>query len=311
MNLFQRGEARSGSGSPSTSPASRSQVDNGSPSRGKGSVVAHLAMGLMAIYFLLPFWWLVVAATKDNDGLFQSASLWFSDFNLFENLKLLFSQENGIFLTWLRNSAFYAVISGVGATAISALAGYAFAKLRFPGRNALFALLLGLIMVPATALVLPTYLLMAQAGLIDTIWSVILPSLLNPFGVYLLRVYVYDSIPEEMLEAARIDGAGEFRVFTSVALPAMKPALVTVLLFSMVASWNNFFLPLVMLSDDQLYPLTVGLRAWYMSAIMGNGGAATFNVIITGALVAIVPLIAAFLMLQRYWRGGLTIGSVK
>ncbi len=277
----------------------------------KGSVAAHLVMGLLAIYFLLPFWWLLVAATKDNDGLFQSASLWFSDFNLFENLRLLFSQENGIYLTWLRNSAFYAVVSGVGATAISALAGYAFAKLRFPGRNALFALLLGLIMVPATALVLPTYLLMSQANLVDTIWAVILPSLLNPFGVYLLRVYVHDSIPEEMLEAARIDGAGEFRVFTSVALPAMKPALVTVLLFSMVASWNNFFLPLVMLSNDDLYPLTVGLRAWYMSAIMGNGGAATFNVIITGALVAIIPLIAAFLMLQRYWRGGLTIGSVK
>ncbi|SDT78292.1 carbohydrate ABC transporter permease [Actinoplanes derwentensis] len=277
----------------------------------KGNVAAHLAMGLMAIYFLLPFWWLLVAATKDNDALFQSSSLWFDGFNLVENLKLLFSQENGIFLTWLRNSAFYAVVSGVGATAISALAGYAFAKLRFPGRNALFSLLLGLIMVPATALVLPTYLLMSQADLIDTIWAVILPSLLNPFGVYLLRVYVHDSIPEEMLEAARIDGAGEFRVFTSVALPAMKPALVTVLLFSMVASWNNFFLPLVMLSNDDLYPLTVGLRAWYMSAIMGNGGAATFNVIITGALVAIVPLIVAFLMLQRYWRGGLTIGSVK
>ncbi|GAA0436268.1 ABC transporter permease [Actinoplanes capillaceus] len=277
----------------------------------KGSVAAHVVMGLLAIYFLLPFWWLLVAATKDNTGLFQSASLWFSDFHLIDNLRILFEQDGGVYLTWLRNSAFYAVISGVGATVISALAGYAFAKLRFPGRNALFALLLGLIMVPATALVLPTYLLMSQANLVDTIWAVILPSLLNPFGVYLLRVYVHDSIPDEMLEAARIDGAGEFRVFTSVALPAMKPALVTVLLFSMVASWNNFFLPLVMLSDDQLYPLTVGLRAWYMSAIMGNGGAATFSVIVTGALVAIVPLIAAFLMLQRYWRGGLTIGSVK
>ena len=277
----------------------------------KGSVAAHIVMGLLAIYFLLPFWWLLVAATKNNDGLFQSASLWFSDFQLIDNLRLLFQQDGGVYVTWLRNSAFYAVVSGVGATVISALAGYAFAKLRFPGRNALFALLLGLIMVPATALVLPTYLLMSQANMVDTIWAVILPSLLNPFGVYLLRVYVHDSIPDEMLEAARIDGAGEFRVFRSVALPAMKPALVTVLLFSMVASWNNFFLPLVMLSDDQLYPLTVGLRAWYMSAIMGNGGAATFNVIVTGALVAIVPLIVAFLMLQRYWRGGLTIGSVK
>lgn len=197
----------------------------------KGSAAAHVVMGLLAVYFLLPFWWLLVAATKNNDGLFQSASLWFSDFHLIENLKLLFHQDNGVYLTWLRNSAFYAVVSGVGSTVISALAGYAFAKLRFPGRNGLFALLLGLIMVPATALVLPTYLLMSQANMVDSIWAVILPSLLNPFGVYLLRVYVHDSIPDEMLEAARIDGAGELRVFRSVALPAMRPALVTVLLF--------------------------------------------------------------------------------
>ncbi|MFI1992307.1 carbohydrate ABC transporter permease [Actinoplanes sp. NPDC020271] len=277
----------------------------------RAGIVPHLVMGVMAIYFLLPFWWLLVAATKDNDGLFLSAPLWFSDFHLVDNLKTVFSQENGIYLVWLRNSALYAVISGVGATAVSALAGYAFAKLRFPGRTKLFALLLGLIMVPATALVLPTYLLMSKAGLVDSIWAVILPSLLNPFGVYLLRVYTHESLPDEMLEAARIDGAGELRVFTSVALPAMRPALVTVLLFSMVASWNNFFLPLVMLSDDHLFPLTVGLRTWYMSATLGNGGEALFNVIVTGALVAILPLIVAFLLLQRYWRGGLTIGAVK
>jgi multiple sugar transport system permease protein len=269
-------------------------------------------MALMVLYFLLPFWWLVVAATKDNDALFGSAPLWFSgDNNLFSNLSLLFAHENGVYLRWLRNSALYAVASGVGATAVAALAGYAFAKLRFPGRNALFAALLGLIMVPGTALVLPTYLLMSEAHLTDTVWAVILPSLLNPFGVYLLRVYAHDSVPDEMLEAARIDGAGEFRVFRSVALPAMRPALVTVLLFTMVAAWNNFFLPLVMLSDSELFPLTVGLRTWYLSATIGNGGPALFNLIIVGVLVAILPLIVAFLLLQRYWRGGLTIGSLK
>jgi multiple sugar transport system permease protein len=269
-------------------------------------------MALMAAYFLLPFWWLLVAATKDNDGLFGSAPLWFSgDFKLFDNLSLLFSHDGGVYLKWLRNSALYSVVSGIGATAIAALAGYAFAKLRFPGRNMLFAALLGLIMVPATALVLPTYLLMSEAGLTDTVWAVILPSLLNPFGVYLLRVYAHDSVPDEMLEAARIDGADEFRVFRSVALPAMRPALVTVLLFTMVATWNNFFLPLVMLSDNDLFPLTVGLRTWYQSATLGNAGPALFNVIVVGALVAIVPLIVAFLLLQRYWRGGLTIGALK
>jgi multiple sugar transport system permease protein len=270
-------------------------------------------MAVMAVYFLLPFWWLLVAATKNNDGLFGSQPLWFGgDFSLFDNLSRLFTQDDGVYLKWLRNSALYSVVSGFGATAVAALAGYAFAKLRFPGRNALFAALLGLIMVPMTALVLPTYLLMSEIGLTDSVWAVILPSLLNPFGVYLLRVYAHDSVPDEMLEAARIDGAGEFRVFLSVALPAMRPALVTVLLFTMVATWNNFFLPLVMLSDDDLFPLTVGLRTWYQSATIGSGGGqALFNVIVAGSLVAIIPLIIAFLLLQRYWRGGLTIGAVK
>ncbi|WP_043633331.1 carbohydrate ABC transporter permease [Nonomuraea candida] len=292
-------------GAPATSAA---------PARrpGGGRIASHAVMAVMTVYFLLPFWWLLVAATKDNDGLFGSQPLWFGDgFALFDNLSLLVTQDGGVYLKWLRNSALYAVVSGVGATAIAALAGYAFAKLRFPGQGALFAALLGLIMVPATALVLPTYLLMSEAGLADTVWAVILPSLLNPFGVYLLRVYAHDSVPDEMLEAARIDGAGELRVFTRVALPTMRPALVTVLLFTMVATWNNFFLPLVMLSDNELFPLTVGLRTWYMSAIIGNGGPALFNVIVVGALVAIVPLIIAFLLLQRYWRGGLTVGALK
>jgi multiple sugar transport system permease protein len=277
-----------------------------------GRITSNVVMALMGLYFLLPFWWLLVAATKDNNGLFTTPPLWFSTHNAFiSNLTLLFQQNDGLYLRWMLNSALYAVASGVGATAISAMAGYAFAKLQFPGRNLLFALLLGLIMVPATALVLPTYLLMSKIGLVDTVWAVIVPSMLSPFGVYLLRVYTHDSVPDEILEAARIDGAGELRIFRSIALPTMRPALVTVLLFTMVAAWNNFFLPLVMLSDDRLFPLTVGLRAMYQSATIGNGGQALFNVIVTGAFVAILPLIAAFLLLQRYWRGGLTLGSLK
>lgn len=289
----------------------RNQLAADSPSTG-GRYLSTAVLGLMAIYFLLPFWWLITASTKNNEDLISSPALWFgSTFSLFTNLGELFSRGNGIYLKWVLNTVLYAGVSGLGATAVAALAGYAFAKLRFPGRNLLFSLLLGLLMVPATALVLPTYLLLSNLNLTDTIWAVILPSLLNPFGVYLLRVYAHDSIPDEMIEAARIDGAGEFRIFWSVVLPVMRPALVTVLLFTVVATWNNFLLPLVMLSNDQLFPLTTGLRAWYQSAIIGNGGEALFNLVAVGSLVAILPLIAAFLMLQRFWRSGLTLGSVK
>ncbi|MEU7722926.1 carbohydrate ABC transporter permease [Streptomyces tibetensis] len=275
-------------------------------------VTVNVVMVAMILYFLLPFWWLVVAATKGNDALFSTAALWFhSPGSFFTNLRQLFTYNDGEYLRWMGNTAVYAGVSGVGATAVATLAGYAFAKYRFPGRNLLFSSLLGAIMVPATALAIPTYLLLSKVALTNTMWAVILPQLLNPFGVYLVRVYVQESLPDELLEAARMDGAGELRVLWSVALPTLKPALVTVLLFSMVGTWNNFFLPLVMLNNDKLFPLTVGLQSWYEGALIQSGANALFTLVIAGSLVAILPLIVTFLLLQRYWRGGLTVGSLK
>jgi multiple sugar transport system permease protein len=281
-------------------------------SAARGRLTVNVVMVAMILYFLLPFWWLVVAATKGNDALFSSAALWFhSPGSFFTNLRQLFTYNDGEYLRWMGNTAIYAGVSGVGATAVATLAGYAFAKYRFPGRNLLFSSLLGAIMVPATALAIPTYLLLSKVALTNTMWAVILPQLLNPFGVYLVRVYVQESLPDELLEAARMDGAGELRVLWSVALPTLKPALVTVLLFSMVGTWNNFFLPLVMLNNDKLFPLTVGLQSWYEGALIQSGANALFTLVIAGSLVAILPLIVTFLLLQRYWRGGLTVGSLK
>jgi multiple sugar transport system permease protein len=281
-------------------------------SAARGRLTVNVVMVAMILYFLLPFWWLVVAATKGNDALFSTAALWFhSPGSFFTNLRQLFTYNDGEYLRWMGNTAVYAGVSGVGATAVATLAGYAFAKYRFPGRNLLFSSLLGAIMVPATALAIPTYLLLSKVALTNTMWAVILPQLLNPFGVYLVRVYVQESLPDELLEAARMDGAGELRVLWSVALPTLKPALVTVLLFSMVGTWNNFFLPLVMLNNDKLFPLTVGLQSWYEGALIQSGANALFTLVIAGSLVAILPLIVTFLLLQRYWRGGLTVGSLK
>ena len=278
----------------------------------KGRVTVNVVMVAMILYFLMPFWWLVVASTKNTDALFSTAALWFhSPGSFFDNLRELFTYNDGEYLRWLGNTVVYAGVSGVGATAVATFAGYAFAKYRFPGRNLLFSTLLGAIMVPATALAIPTYLLLSKVALTDTMWAVILPSLLNPFGVYLVRVYVQESLPDELLEAARVDGAGELRVLFSVALPTLRPALVTVLLFSVVGTWNNFFLPLVMLNNDRLFPLTVGLQSWYAGAMVQSGANVLFTLVVVGSLVAILPLIATFLLLQRYWRGGLTVGSLK
>ena len=129
-------------------------------------------------------------------------------------------------------------------------------------------------MVPTTALAIPTYLLFAKVGLVNTPWAVILPSLVSPFGLYLMRVYAEDAVPDSLIEAARIDGAGEARIFFRIALRLLAPGLVTVLLFTLVATWNNYFLPLIMLNDPSLYPITVGLASWAAQAA-GGGPART------------------------------------
>lgn len=274
-----------------------------------------VVLGILMVYFLVPFWWVVVNSSKTSAGLFGGGSaLWFADdIDYLGNLTQLFTYGGGIYVQWLLNSAMYAIVGGIGATALAVLAGYGFAKYRFAGRRFGFAVLLGAVMVPSTALVIPTFVLFSQAGITNTIWAVILPTLLNPFGVYLMCVYARDAVPDELIDAARVDGAGEFRVFLQVALPMLRPAIVTVLLLSVVSSWNNYFLPLAMLSDNRLFPVTVGIGLWQATASTygAAGGESLWSIIILGSLVSVVPLVIAFLTLQKYWQGGLSIGSLK
>jgi multiple sugar transport system permease protein len=292
--------------------ASLSTGKGGSPGQGVGSRIVTTGLLLVfLIYSLLPLFYLIVSATKDGSALFSSFGLWFSSFDLFANLGGVFTYDGGVFVNWLWNTAYYSVVSAVGASFVATIAGYSFAKFRFRGRTLLFAVILGSIMVPPTALVIPTYLLLSKVELINTPLAVILPSLISPFGVYLMRVYAEQSVPDDLLDAARVDGAGELRIFWSVALRVLAPGFVTVLLLSFVTTWNNYFLPLVVLNDPSLYPLTVGLASWNSLASGGGGAQNLYPLVITGALVSIIPIILSFLFLQRYWQGGLTFGSLK
>jgi multiple sugar transport system permease protein len=291
---------------------------NGRRPRQPGSgrhIPAHLFLGVLVVYFFIPMWWLFVASTKDAAGLFNGSNgaLWFDEtFALLPNLRNLFTYNEGIYLRWVANSLFYAIAGGVGATVLCVLAGYGFAKFRFRGRRLMLAVLLGSVMVPLTALVIPTFILFSNLHLTDTVWAVILPSMLNPFGVYLMQVYTAEAVPDELLEAARVDGAGEIKTFFRVALPLLRPGVITVLLLSIVGVWNNFFLPLAMLANTKLFPITVGLGLWEGQASGNNsGGANLWGIIIIGALVSVIPLIIAFLALQKYWKGGLSLGALK
>ena len=276
-----------------------------------GSIPVMAVLFIATIYFLLPFYWLIVSSTKNTNDLFNTFGFWFSgNFSLFTNLQLLFTYDGSIFLRWLLNSFIYSGVSAAVGTFLSAMAGYALAKYQFRGRNFIFSVILGALLVPATALVLPLYLLMSGLNLTNTYWAVLLPTIVNPFGVYLARIYASASISDDLLDAARVDGAGEFRTFATVASRIMVPALVTVFLFQFVATWNNFFLPLVMLSDKSLYPIPVGLQTWN-STTYGGTQQFLYALITTGSLVSVIPLIIGCLFLQRFWRGGLSAGSVK
>jgi multiple sugar transport system permease protein len=278
------------------------------PKVSRSGILATAFMFVCAVYFLLPAWWLVVSSTKGPSTLYSSEGFWFSQFRLASNLTGLFTYDGGIYWHWLVNTLLYAGAGAAGATFLAAAAGYALAKYDFRGRHLVFSVILGGVLVPGTALALPLYLLMSKVALTNTYWAVFLPSLVSPFGVYLARVYAAASIPDELIEAGRIDGAGEGRIFRTLALRIMSPALVTMFLFQFVAIWNNFFLPLVMLSNTRLYPVTLGLYTWDNE--YGQAPQLVSYVVI-GSLISVIPLVVAFLSLQRFWRSGLAAGGVK
>lgn len=298
-----------------TSSRSRTRAERNRRSRASERRNPLLVVGMLAllVYFLLPLFWLIIAATKTTPDLFSTFGLWFSgDFSLWRNIRETLTYEDGVYLRWMLNTLIYSLVSAGGATFLAALAGYGFAKFRFRGDRPLFGIVLGALMVPTTALAVPTYLLFSHIGLVNTPWAVILPSLVSPFGLYLMRIYAQDAVSDGVLEAARIDGAGEVRIFFQVVLRSLSPGLITVLLFTLVATWNNYFLPLIMLNEPKYYPITVGLSTWSQQAIGGRGtNPNLLALVVTGALLSVIPLIAAFLMLQRYWQSGLTAGSVK
>jgi multiple sugar transport system permease protein len=280
--------------------------------RNRRSGLLTAAMTLMLVYSLLPLFWLFVNSTKTQADLFSSFGLWFGPhFALWDNIVQVFTYRDGVYGQWMLNTLMYVVAGAGGSTLIAALAGYGLAKFDFPGKKVVFALVIGAIAIPGTALTVPTFLMFSQLGLVNTPIAVILPSLISPFGMFLVWTYAQDAVPTELLEAARMDGAGEFRTFFTISWRLLAPGLVSVLLLEVVGMWNNYFLPLIMLSDPRFYPLTVGLNQWNDRASNPDGGDTIFNLVITGSLLMIIPIIVAFLVLQRYWQAGLASGAVK
>jgi len=275
--------------------------------REKPSFLSTGILILGALYCLFPVVWVVAAASKSSDELFSTFTL-APSVHLWNNIVELTAYRDGVFWRWMLNTALYAGVGALLSTWVSALSGYVLAKYDFPGKNGVFKVLLMGVLVPGVILAIPQYLMLAQLGLTNTYWSVLLPQIISPYGIYLARIYAAASVPGDVIEAARTEGAKDMYIFNRIALPMMLPGLVTIFLFQFVAIWNNFMLPYIMLGDDTLFPLTVGLNGLLNQ---GATAPALYTLVLAGALLSIVPLVIMFLFLQRYWRVDLAAGAVK
>jgi len=292
-----------------TAPRAAQSTEPSARSRGPRSTrwLPTVVLLLGAVYCLVPVAWVVTAATKSPGELFTTVPFR-PGTGLVDNLRELLAYGDGQFGQWALNSALYAGVGSVLSTAMSAMAGYGLAKFAFRGRRLLLVALFGGVLMPGITLAVPQYLLLSAAGLAGTYWSVLLPVVINPFGIYLCWVFASSSVPDDTLEAARLDGAGELRTFWSISVPMMLPGLVTVLLLQFISIWNNFLLPFIMLSDQSRYPLTLGL---YTLLSRGSGESVLYSLAVTGAALSVIPLIALMLVLQRFWRVDLLSGGVK
>lgn len=282
-------------------------AQNRPPLRRRIALIPTVTLLLGALYCLLPVAWVVIAATKSGSELFSTFTF-LPGTGFADNVADLSAYRDGVYWEWMGNSALYAGLGALLSTVVSAFSGYALAIYRFPGRETIFNVLLAGVLMPPVILAIPQYLLLAKADLTDLYLSVLLPQILSPYGVYLSRIYAAAAVPADVVEAGRMDGASEWRIFTRVALPMMVPGMVTVFLFQFVAIWNNFLLPYIMLSDDEKFPITLGL---FTLLEQGAGTPALYTLVITGAFLAVIPLVALFLVIQRFWSLDLLSGAVK
>jgi len=263
----------------------------------------YLSLAFLSIGLILtagPLVWMVITAFTSPEALAATPPR-YGEFSL-ENFKVLLSA--GSILRWTINSFLVAAAVTLAQTVFNSLAAFGFSVGRFKGRESIFMILLAAMMVPGQIVMLPLFLFMAKWGLIDNLWSVILPAMAAPFGIYMVRQYM-DSIPIQMSEAAQIDGASELQIFTRIYFPLSMPILATSGIFTFIAQWNAFLWPLITLNSEKYYTLTVGLSTLQDQQIMD------FGLLMAGATLAAVPMVIVFIFFSRYMLEGMRKGSIQ
>jgi multiple sugar transport system permease protein len=265
------------------------------------AMINGLLLGLAALSLAPLLWMLSVSLMQPGEASHFPPPLWPSAPTL-DNYRELFVR--GGMGRYLFNSLLIATFTTLLSLLLNTLAGYAFAKLRFAGRERVFRTLLAALVIPGQVAMMPLFLLLKQMHLVNSYAGAIVPGMAGIFGIFLVRQYAR-TIPDELLEAARIDGAGEFRIFFQIVLPALKPILVTLAIFSFLGAWNDFMWPLIVLGDDHLHTLPVALASLSREHVQDN------ELMMAGSMVTVLPVLMLFLILQRYYLQGLMVGSVK
>jgi multiple sugar transport system permease protein len=249
-----------------------------------------------------PLLWMVSASLMPTGEANSFPPRWLPSTVTFEHYRTLLTRMD--VARYLGNSVMIAVGVTLLSLLLNSMAGYAFAKLRFRGRDPLFRILLGALVIPVQVAMLPLFLLLKAVGAVNTYWGVIIPAAASIFGIFLIRQYAL-SIPDDLLDAARLDGAGEFRIYWSIVLPVIRPMLVTLAIFTFLGVWNDFLWPLIVLSDSSRYTLPVAL------ANLSGEHVQDTELMMAGSVVTVLPVMLVFLALQRYYIQGIMVGSVK
>ena len=274
------------------------------PFRGaRGWLYAVLSLGLVG--FAGPFVWMVASAFKPETELRRVPPTWLPDSVTLDNFRAIFVDLD--FPTYFTNSVIVAAGVTLGNLALCSMLGYALAKIDFPGRRLLFALVVGTLMVPSMVTFVPQFVLVSQFGLVNTYPGLVLPllALAGPLGVFLMRQYMSE-LPDELIDAARIDGAGEIRIFLRIVLPLSRPALATLTIVTFLGTWNNFLIPLVMAQTEDKYTMPVALALYSVGQ-----NSTQFGLLMAGAVVVVVPVLVLFVALQRYFVQGIAMTGIK
>jgi multiple sugar transport system permease protein len=286
---------------PSNRPRGRQQRRSDGSLRTPGWLYAVMALGL--VFVVIPFVWMVLSSFKPDAEVTAIPPTVWPETPTLDNYQQLFTRLD--FPTYFANSAIVAVVTAIGNMVFCSMLGYALAKLEFPGKKVVFALVLGTLMVPGVVTFVPMFVLTTNIGLTNTLPGMILPFAAGPFGVFLMRQYIL-GLPDELIQAARVDGASELRIFFSVILPLCGPAVATLGVLTFLTSWNNFLWPLVVATTEDKYTLPVALALY---AVGQN--ATRYGLLLAGSVVVVMPVLVVFLILQRRIMQGIAMTGIK